>query len=80
MECLVTFRNSSYLKQPPQIGELQFFKSVIHFDNNVKLLNNKSYDATDILWTMGKKNSKLKQDTIDRLTTDTYCKCAFNII
>lgn len=23
---------------------------------------------------MGKKNSKLKQDTIDRLTTDTYCK------
>lgn len=29
---------------------------------------------------MGKKNSKLKQDTIDRLTTDTYCKyfCAFD--
>lgn len=24
--------------------------------------------------TMGKKNSKLKQDTIDRLTTATYCK------
>lgn len=23
---------------------------------------------------MGKKNSKLKQDTIDRLTTDTYCE------
>lgn len=23
---------------------------------------------------MGKKNSKLKQDTIDRLTTATYCK------
>lgn len=23
---------------------------------------------------MGKKSSKLKQDTIDRLTTDTYCK------
>lgn len=26
---------------------------------------------------MGKKNSKLKQDTIDRLTTDTYCKYAW---
>lgn len=23
---------------------------------------------------MGKKNSKLKQDTIDRLTTATYCR------
>lgn len=23
---------------------------------------------------MGKRNSKLKQDTIDRLTTATYCK------
>ncbi|KAH8386950.1 hypothetical protein KR093_003725, partial [Drosophila rubida] len=23
---------------------------------------------------MGKKSSKLKQDTIDRLTTDTYCE------
>lgn len=30
---------------------------------------------------MGKKNSKLKQDTIDRLTTATYCKLnAFIII
>jgi len=29
---------------------------------------------------MGKKNSKLKQDTIDRLTTDTYCEyCHTNI-
>lgn len=28
--------------------------------------------------TMGKKNSKLKQDTIDRLTTDTYCKYCEN--
>ena len=27
---------------------------------------------------MGKKNSKLKQDTIDRLTTDTYCKLMLN--
>lgn len=28
---------------------------------------------------MGKKNSKLKQDTIDRLTNDTYCeyRCYF---
>lgn len=25
---------------------------------------------------MGKKNSKLKQDTIDRLTSATYCKYA----
>lgn len=24
--------------------------------------------------TMGKKNSKLKQETIDRLTKDTYCE------
>lgn len=32
------------------------------------------------LWrNMGKKNSKLKQDTIDRLTNDTYCeyRCYF---
>lgn len=27
---------------------------------------------------MGKKNSKLKQDTIDRLTTATYCKSFSN--
>ena len=23
---------------------------------------------------MGKKNSKLKEDTLDQLTTDTYCE------
>jgi hypothetical protein len=26
---------------------------------------------------MGKKNSKLKQDTIERLIAETYCKCMF---
>jgi len=26
---------------------------------------------------MGKKNSKLTQETIDHLTTSTYCKCKY---
>ena len=25
---------------------------------------------------MGKHNSKLKNDTLDRLTAETYCKCS----
>lgn len=33
------------------------------------------WSCSGVTAAMGKKNSKLKQDTIDRLTTATYCEC-----
>lgn len=43
MENLVTFHNANYLDIV--IGDLEFPKSVIHFDNKIKLLTINCHDA-----------------------------------